>query len=198
MTWIKDPLTLERRDGRVSLRPLRPSHVAGLFAARGDADTWRYLPATIDSLEDMDRVVEQAIASRRSELEYPFVVYDRLQDCIAGSTRYLDLSPANRSLEIGWTWIEPSVRRSSVNTECKLLLLEHAFESLGCIRVQIKTDARNIRSRKAIERIGFTHEGILRKHRIMPDGFVRDSVYYSMIAEEWPDAKLRLTRWVAN
>ncbi|HUX13561.1 MAG TPA: GNAT family protein [Spirochaetia bacterium] len=198
MKWIEDPLILERREGRVSLRPLRPSHVTELFAARGDADTWRYLTDTIDSLEEMDRLVERALASKMSGLEYPFVVFDRLRDCVVGSTRYLDLSPVNRSLEIGWTWIEPSARRSSVNTECKFLLLEHAFESLGCVRVQIKTDARNARSRTAIERIGFTHEGILRKHRILPDGFVRDSVYYSMIAEEWPQAKLRLTRWVTS
>ena len=121
-----------------------------------------------------------------------------------GSTRYLDIRVANRSLEIGWTWLGVAVQRTPVNTDCKYLLLTHAFEDLGAIRVQLKTDARNVGSQKAIERIGAKREGTLRKHYVLWDGHVRDSVYFSVLEEEWPDVKnppgeaafaLNNTRW---
>jgi RimJ/RimL family protein N-acetyltransferase len=109
-----------------------------------------------------------------------------------GSTRYLDIRRENRGLEIGWTWLAAAVQRTAVNTECKYLLLRHAFETLGAIRVQLRTDLRNLRSQRAIERIGATREGVFRQERIMWDGYLRDSVFYSVIDCEWPAVKARL------
>ncbi len=196
--WVADPLVLERDGGRVTLRPMRASDSHAIFEARGDDATWRYMPTAVRSEADADRLVEEALAAKAAGSSYPFVIVDRSQSRVVGSTRYLDLAPAHRSLEIGYTWIEPSVRRSSVNTECKLLLLEHAFEELDCIRVQIKTDARNELSRRAIKCIGFVKEGILRSHRILADGFVRDSVYYSLIREEWEKTKALLEVYLSR
>jgi RimJ/RimL family protein N-acetyltransferase len=122
---------------------------------------------------------------------------DNPDNRVLGSTRLFDLSDANRSVEIGWTWLTPAVWRTRVNTECKMLLLTHAFETMGAIRVQLKTDSRNVRSREAIERIGGVFEGILRSHRIMPDGYLRDSVYYSILDKEWPVVKRRLEAMLA-
>lgn len=196
--WITEPLVLEHDGGRVSLQPMHASHACALYDARGDESTWRYMPAAIRSPQDADRLVEEALASKAAGSSFPFVVVDRYRNRIVGSTRFLDLAPEHRSLEIGYTWIEPAARRTSINTECKLLLLEHAFETLGCVRVQIKTDTRNEVSRRAIERIGFVKEGILRKHRVLPDGFVRDSVYYSLVREEWDSTKARLEEYLAR
>ncbi len=109
-----------------------------------------------------------------------------------GETRYLTIEPTNRGLEIGWTWLSPEIQRTGVNTECKYLLMRHAFEQLGAIRVQLKTHHNNIRSQRAIERLGAVKEGVLRNHMIMPDGSYRHSVYYSVIESEWPSVKSRL------
>jgi N-acetyltransferase len=122
----------------------------------------------------------------------PFVVTHLESGRIAGATRYLNIMPHDRGLEIGGTWYGVDSQRTAVNTECKYLLLTHAFESLGCIRVQLKTDSRNERSQKAIERIGAKKEGILRNHMILPDGVIRHSVYYSILESEWGDVKKRL------
>ena len=111
---------------------------------------------------------------------------------VAGATRYLNMAPEHRGLEIGGTWYGADFQRTAVNTECKYLLLEYAFETLGCIRVQLKTDERNLRSQRAIERIGAKYEGILRNHMILPDGGYRDSVFYSIIDSEWPGVKKSL------
>ncbi len=119
---------------------------------------------------------------------------DQQSDKIVGSTRFLDISISHRHAEIGWTWLAPHVWRTRINTECKYLLLRHGFETLDLIRVQLKTDRRNLTSQQAIERIGGQKEGILRKHRIMPNGYIRDSVYYSILDEEWPLVKTRLQR----
>ena len=123
---------------------------------------------------------------------FPFAIIDRASGTLVGSTRYYDISQTNRSLEIGSTWLTPRAWRTAVNTECKYLLLKHCFESLGTIRVQLKTDSRNLRSQKAIERLGASKEGILRNHMILPNGYIRDSVYYSIIEQEWPAIKGRL------
>ncbi|WP_455382480.1 GNAT family N-acetyltransferase [Salinispira pacifica] len=192
MQWIDEPVVLSLPTGRVRLEPMRPSHVRAIFDARGDAETWRYMPAEVRTLDDADTLVERALAAKAAGTEYPFVIVDKTSNRVVGSTRYLDISPLHRSVEIGWTWIEPAARRTSINTECKMLLLAHAFESLGCVRVQIKTDARNAVSQRAIERLGCVREGLLRRHRILPDGFIRDTVYYSIIAEEWSSARSRL------
>lgn len=136
--------------------------------------------------------------ARASSAQIPFAVVHAESGRAVGSTRYMDIRIADRGLEIGWTWYAPSVQRTALNTECKLLLLRHAFEELGAERVQLKTDARNERSRRAIERLGAIREGILRKHMRVRDGFLRDSLLYSIIAAEWPDVRTRLKRMLAR
>ena len=177
---------------RVTLLPMETSHVTGLFEAGRNPDIWKYLPMRVVTLEDMERLVQQALTTKDQGTEYPFVVFDRQTERIVGSTRFCDIQAANRNLEIGWTWYAAEVWRTRVNTECKYLLLRYAFETLDLLRVQLKTDGRNTRSQRAIERIGGIREGVLRRNRIMYDGYVRDSVYYSILAEEWPEVKERL------
>ncbi len=124
--------------------------------------------------------------------EIAFAIVGKSDQRAIGSTRYLNIEPAHRTLEIGWTWIGTKYQRTAVNTECKYLLLRHAFEQLGAVRVQFKTDARNEQSQRAIERIGAVKEGVLRKSHTTYTGYIRDSVYYSIIDDEWPDVKQRL------
>jgi RimJ/RimL family protein N-acetyltransferase len=135
---------------------------------------------------------------RAEGADMPFAVIDLTSGCVAGCTRYLEIRPAHWSLEIGGTWYGAPYRRTRVNTESKYLLLEHAFERLKCIRVQIKTDSRNERSQRAIERLGAKKEGVLRNHMILPDGHVRHSVYYSIVASEWPYVKARLLEMLSR
>ena len=129
---------------------------------------------------------------REKGADIPFVVIHKSSGRIAGATRYMEFRAAHRGVEIGGTWYGAEFRRTAVNTECKYLLLRHAFEVMDCIRVQFKTDLRNERSQRAIERIGAVREGVLRNHMILPDGTIRHSVYYSILATEWPDVKQRL------
>lgn len=188
------PDILELPTGRARLVPLEASHAPGLFAAlRLDPDTWRYMvSAPPRTEEEMLRHVRESLDSRAQGTELPFAVVDRSTGGVVGSTRYMDMQPRNRALEIGMTWYAPACRRTSVNTECKYLLLRHAFESLGCLRVQLKCDVRNERSRKAILRLGAAFEGVLRKHRVQHDGTTRDTAYHSILDDEWPGVKRRL------
>jgi RimJ/RimL family protein N-acetyltransferase len=126
----------------------------------------------------------------------PFAIVEKAKGRVIGSTRYLNIRPEHRSLEIGWTWLGQNWQRTAINTETKLLLLSHAFEKLGCVRVEFKTDARNERSQRALQRIGATKEGVLRNHMVVQDDFLRDSVYFSVISSEWLDIKERLERLV--
>lgn len=167
-------------------------HVQELYNAGNNSGIWSYLPMKVQSLEDMNDLVNKALQARELGIEFPFVILDKKSGEIVGSTRFLNISIPNRSLEIGWTWLSPTVWRTKVNTECKYLLLKHCFETLGAIRVQLKTDSRNIRSQRAIERLGAVKEGLLRNHIIMPDGYLRDSVYYSVINQEWSFVKGKL------
>lgn len=182
----------ELMGARVQLVPMQAEHVGGLFEAGAYPQIWTYMSMRVDTREDMQRLVDEALRGRESGIEFPVTIMDRQSGRIVGSTRFLDISIPNRHVEIGWTWIAPRVWRTPVNTECKYLLLEHCFESVGLIRVQLKTDRRNLRSQQAIERIGGVKEGILRRHRILPDGYVRDSVYYSIVDQEWPVVKTQL------
>jgi RimJ/RimL family protein N-acetyltransferase len=187
------PVKLELEGGRARLEPLSLAHAPDLTIAAQDDAIWRYLPEP----RPMDVAAVEAFIGRALDQatkvgDVPFAIIDRRAGRAVGSTRYLDIQPENLALEIGWTWLGVSAQRSSVNTECKFLLLRHAFEALGCIRVQLKSDARNERSRRAMERIGATFEGILRRHRIMHDGHQRDSSYYSVLDNEWPGVKQRL------
>lgn len=186
------PIVLSDPGGLVRLEPLEPHHAPGLLALAQEPELWTWMPETLGTRAQVDAWIERSLAGRAARTELAFAIVHAPSGALAGSTRYIDVQPANRSLEIGWTWIGRAFRRSPVNTRCKLLLLSHAFEGLGAERVQLKCDARNQRSRLAIERIGATWEGTLRRHRVMPDGFVRDSVYFSVIREEWPLVKARL------
>jgi RimJ/RimL family protein N-acetyltransferase len=185
------PIVLEGRV--VRLEPLRLEHAKDLAAVACDEDIWRYMPlATPESIDDVRALIADALAKARDGSEVPFATVLRASGRAVGSTRYIDIRRAHRGLEIGWTWVGREWQRTAVNTECKLLQLAHAFEDLGALRVQLKTDARNVRSQRAIERIGAQREGVLRAHMILPDGFVRDSVMYSITAAEWPSVKSAL------
>ena len=142
-------------------------------------------------------MIRQALSASEDGSEIPFAVIEAETGAAVGSTRYLDVQPAHHALEIGWTWIGPRWRRTAINTECKLLLLAHAFEALAAHRITLKTDARNVRSQRAIERIGAVREGVLRRHRVCWDGSVRDTVCYGIIDAEWPNVKERLRRLLA-
>ena len=192
------PLQLAGR--RVTLSPLTLEHTPDLFVAlNNDAELWAYLPARMPgSVADMAAWVETALEMQRQGQRVPFAVIDNACGRAIGSTSYLDLSEEHRHVEIGWTWYARPYWRTAVNTECKSLLLRHAFETLGCIRVQLKTDLRNERSQRAIERIGAQREGVLRNHMILPDGYYRQSVYYSVLDTEWPTVKQRLEELLAR
>lgn len=192
------PVTLELPDGVARLEPLEPRHAPGLLDAASDASIFAYMPTLPPrNLPQIEQLLRAALDAAAGGAELPFAIVERATGRPIGSTRYLDIQPANRGLEIGWTWIGRAWQRTRVNTECKFLLLRHAFDSLAALRVQFKTDERNRASRAALLRIGAVVEGTLRKHRIMPDGFVRSSVYFSVLAEEWPAVRQRLTGLLA-
>lgn len=177
---------------RARLEPLSIQHVTSLLKAAQDSRIWDFMPTRLDSLDAVQTWIEQALALQARGEELPFVIVDRNDERVVGSTRLIDYQAAHRNVEIGWTWLQPSVWRTRINTECKYLLLCHCFEELKLVRVTLKTDARNERSQRAIERIGGTREGVLRRHRILPDGFIRDTVYFSILDHEWPGVKARL------
>jgi N-acetyltransferase len=173
----------------VRLEPMTEAHVPGLTAVGLEDSIWEHmLYGDVRTEEDIRRWVRDIL----SRPDLPFVAIHLDSGRIAGATRYLNVTPENRGLEIGGTWYGLEFQRTAVNTECKYLLLEYAFETLGCIRVQFKTDLRNERSQRAIERIGGKHEGVLRNHMVLPDGRFRHSVYYSILDTEWPEVKKRL------
>ncbi|MFH2040403.1 MAG: GNAT family protein [Chloroflexota bacterium] len=177
----------------VSLEPLSESHVKELAIAGKDKSIWAYMMYGYPVSEDLMRDWVKDILERRdSGNDLPFAVKHLASGKVVGATRYLDMRPDHKGLEIGGTWYSIDYQRSPVNTESKYLLLKYAFEMLGCIRVQFKTDLRNNRSQAAIERLGAVKEGILRKHMITPEGVVRDSVYYSILDSEWPNVKKQL------
>ena len=186
------PLTLEGRF--VRLEPLRMEHAAGLLAPASNPELWRWFPTDLADPAEMRKWVGAAVEAERAGAEYAFCVISRDSGEPIGSTRFLDVDSANRSVEIGWTWYGRSAWGSRVNPESKLLLLAHAFETWRAHRVYLKTDSLNERSRAAIEGIGGKFEGILRKHRIRRDGTFRDSAYYSILDDEWPLSKALLER----
>jgi RimJ/RimL family protein N-acetyltransferase len=186
-----EPVTLEGTVVRIE--PLAPTHLHDLFEAAQDDAIWTYLPTNPSaSRDDMAGWIEDALAVRETGAQLPFAIIARSTARAVGSTRYLNIAPRDRALEIGWTWLGQQARRTAINTECKYLLLQHAFERLGALRVQLKTDSRNLTSQRAIERIGGVREGILRKNQLAQHGYQRDSVMYSIIEEEWPAVKARL------
>jgi N-acetyltransferase len=177
----------------VRLEPLSLEHVPGLTTAGQDESIWQFmLYGVVNTDEKMRAWVQRLLDAQAAGTDLPFAVIHIPTGQVAGATRYMEIRPADRGLEIGGTWYGVAFQRTAVNTECKYLLLKHAFETLGCIRVQLKTDLRNVRSQHAIERLGAVKEGILRNHMILPDGTMRHSVYYSIIQSEWPAIKTRL------
>jgi RimJ/RimL family protein N-acetyltransferase len=168
-------------------------HVPALARIGVGQDFWQFmLYGDMKTEQDMRNWVLDILNRARNGTDLPFVVVHLASGQVAGATRYLNILPKDRGLEIGGTWYGVEYQRTAVNTECKYLLLRHAFETLGAIRVQLKTDLRNLRSQQAIERIGGKKEGVLRYHMILPDGRYRDSVFYSILDVEWPDVKTRL------
>jgi N-acetyltransferase len=183
-----EPVTLTGK--LVRLEPLQMKHAADLYQVAQDPAIWTYMSiAPIRSLAAMEQFIATALQEQEAGVSLPFATIDLAQQRVVGSTRYLDMKPEHRGLEIGWTWLSPSVQRTGINTECKYLLLQYAFETWGAIRVQLKTHHLNFKSQRAIERLGAVKEGTLRNHVIMPDGSYRHTVYYSVIDSEWPAVK---------
>jgi RimJ/RimL family protein N-acetyltransferase len=187
---VVEPTTL--RGKAVRLEPLRIEHVDPLAHVGLDPSLWRWIPNQVATADDMRTYVLTALEEQMRGASVPFVIIDQISGQVIGSTRYANIEPAHHRLEIGWTWITPAFQRTAVNTEAKLLLLTHAFETLGAHRVELKTDALNERSREAILRIGAVEEGTFRKHMIMSTGRARDTVYFSIIDSEWPAVKAKL------
>src|SRR5262245_19976529 len=179
-----DASLAEPLQGRtVRLERLADRHAEDLAAAGSDERIWTYMPRRrIASVAESREMIRGALASARDGSQAPFAIVLASSGRAIGSTRYLDIRREHRGHEIGWTWIAPEHQRTAVNTECKLLLLRRAFEELLALRVQLKTDLRNLKSQRAIERIGGRKEGVLRSHMVMPDGYLRDTVMYSITA----------------
>lgn len=188
--WVQ-PVTLIGRHAR--LEPMTEAHIPGLAEIGVGQTFWDYmLYGNMDTETDMANWVRDILSRAARGTDLPFVAIHLESGRVAGATRYLNIMPNDRGLEVGGTWYGPDFQRTAVNTECKYMLLTYAFETLGCIRVQIKTDSLNVRSQKAIERIGAVKEGVLRNHMILPNGRIRHSVFYSILDSEWPDVKKRL------
>jgi RimJ/RimL family protein N-acetyltransferase len=188
-------VTSQTLDGRhVRLEPLTLEHLGGLAAVGLDPELWRLTTTRISDLADLERYVAVALAEQRAGTSLPFATVWRRTGEVIGSTRFANAVPSHRRVEIGWTWLGRQWQRTGANTEAKYLMLCHAFEVWGCLRVELKTSVLNQRSRTAILRLGATEEGVLRCHMINDDGSRRDSVYYSIIADEWPDTKRHLER----
>jgi N-acetyltransferase len=191
VTWTVPTLEGEL----VRLEPMTRAHEDGLWEASRDERTWTWLsvlqPAT---REEMDAYVGEALANANAGLELPLVTIRRGDSRVVGSTRFLTLRPEHRSVEIGWTWLHPDAWGTGINVEAKLLMLEHAFERLGCLRVELKTDARNERSRAAMAALPAQFEGVHRKSMLVRGGQRRDSAWYSVLDDEWPEVRANLLR----
>ncbi len=185
-----EPVTLTGR--HVILQPMLQEHAAELFEISRHAELWRLSLTPMDTLADVEAYVQTAIQGRDAGTTLPFVQRCSQSGVLVGSTRFGNIDVFNRRVEVGWTWLTPARQRSGINTEAKYLLLRHAFEDLGVYRVEFKGDARNEKSRKALERIGAKFEGILRQHMRTADGGQRDSFYFSVIAGEWPRTRAHL------
>ncbi|MEO6393879.1 MAG: GNAT family protein [Pyrinomonadaceae bacterium] len=191
-----EPIILEGR--YVRMEPLELSHVPGLTEVGTDAELWRWTKHLIQSEEEMREYVSEAIGWQVAGTALPFATIEIASGRPVGCTRMFDIDPVNRSLEIGYTWVAKPWQRTVVNTEAKYLMLQHAFEAMGCIRVQLKTDSLNEKSRKAMLRIGAKEEGTFRNHMIMRENRYRHSTFFSITESEWPNIKHILASKVAN
>jgi RimJ/RimL family protein N-acetyltransferase len=191
-----EPIILEGT--QVRLEPLSLNHLDGLCGIGLHPEIWRWAPEPISSREQMRTYVETAVRWQAEGTAMPFATVLNETDQVVGSTRFANIDRQNKHLEIGWTWIGLRWQRTAVNTEAKYLMLRHAFETLGCIRVEFKTDSLNEKSRNALLRIGAKEEGTFRNHMITQDGRYRHSVYFSVIDSEWPDVKRELAEKLAK
>lgn len=190
MNWIPHPTILE--NDKVKLVPLDNSHLDELIALGRQQIIWQNMSIDFSEPQKFLINLKSAMLMRASGEQYPFTVIDKITNKIIGSTRLHNIFPADKKLEIGWTWYDPSYWGTGINTECKLLLLNFCFETLGTVRVQLQTNEKNLRSRAAIQKIGGKMEGILRKERIMENGTYRNTVMFSLIDDEWPETKAKL------
>ena len=190
------PITLEGH--HVRLEPMSPAHEEALIAAAADGELWNSTVTIVPSRATIAAYIDTALKAQAEGHALPFVIIQKSAEKIVGSTRYFHIERDHRRLEIGYTWLSSSAQRTKVNTEAKLLLLTHAFERLGCIRVEFVTDVLNQQSRTAILRLGAKQEGVLRNHMIMPSGRYRDSVCFSIIEAEWPAVKAALQAKLAS
>jgi RimJ/RimL family protein N-acetyltransferase len=176
-------IVLENQSAR--LEPLDREHFEALCTIAMDKDIWQFTSSRIETVADFHHYFDQALNERKAGLSYPFALIDKYTGNIAGCSRYGGIQLQHKRLEIGWTWIDRGVRGTGFNKACKFLLLSHGFEQLGLNRIELKTSSLNLVSQKAIEKIGGVREGLFRRHMINPDGTVRDTIYYSLICEDW-------------
>lgn len=188
--WPPAAVTLEGT--HVRLEPLGPAHAAGLAEAAGEGRLWELWYTFVPSPDKVAAWIDEALSLQQAGRALPFAVVRQRDGRIVGSTRYMHIEPQQRRLEIGTTWYAESVQRTGLNTDCKRLLLAHAFESLGCIAVEFRTHWFNLRSREAIGRLGAKQDGVLRNHQRMPDGTLRDTVVFSITEAEWPTVRQHL------
>lgn len=189
-TMTLQPVTLEGKV--VRLEPMKAEHNDALSEVGLDPEIWRFTVVNPKTPADMREYIESGLRTLRDGTGLPFVTIAKDSGRIVGSTRFGNYDPANSRVEIGWTWIAKPWQRTAINTEAKYLMLSHAFEKLRCVRVELKTDVLNEPSRRAMLRIGAREEGVLRKHTLMWTGRYRDSIYYSVLDDEWPEVKKRL------
>src|SRR5882757_3801698 len=187
---VVSPITLE--GVQVRLEPLAKTHLAGLADVGLDEELWRWIPTAVRTREEMAAYIETALSEQNHGVSLPYAIVEKATGRTIGSTRYGNIDRTHHRVEIGWTWVARDWQRTAVNTEAKYLLLKHAFETLGCMRVELKADSLNERSRAAILRIGAREEGIFRNHIITASGRIRHTVYFSIIDSEWPAVKARL------
>jgi len=187
---LVEPMILEGKF--VKLEPMQLEHVDALAEVGLEESLWKWIPTQCKTREDMENYVRLALSDQERGIALPFVTIEQASGTVIGSTRFGNIDVANKRAEIGWTWINPKWQRTVVNSEAKFLMLSHAFETWKCIRVELKTDALNEKSRNAILRIGAKEEGIFRKHMITSTGRYRDTVYFSVLDSEWPTVKQRL------
>ncbi len=187
---IVEPVTLEGR--HVRLEPLSKAHLEELAQVGLDEELWRWISTPVRTQEEMAEYIETALEEQERSTSLPFAIVEKAMGRAIGSTRYGNIDRVHHRVEIGWTWVAREWQRTTMNTEAKYLLLKHAFETLGCMRVELKTDSLNERSRAAILRIGAREEGTFRNHMITSSGRIRHTVYFSIIDTEWPGVKARL------
>ncbi|WP_332646676.1 GNAT family N-acetyltransferase [Lysinibacillus sp. 54212] len=176
----------------INLVPLEMKYKQQVYEAIKSPDVWKYTWREVKTIDDIEQILLIAVQSKNDVKQLSFIIRGKLSGEVIGTTRIGDIDTANRNVEIGWTWLSPSVWRTKVNTECKFLLLQYCFEELKVLRVQFSISGQNVRSQKAVERIGAVKEGTFRKHRIKADGTIHDNIFYSIVDTEWIDVKGKL------